>query len=240
MFYRSRFLAAYLRDILPRLQEQAEAVGRETVQITIWLVGLAAAFITFLLASPTLLAKLGETHTAAVVSLLSLVVAFGVFHRVVYLLAEHRQRTMWHGLAGHLIGYTSDHGEPPPLETDWSRDDVIRALQDHFELDYGFLATLDASLEQSHAAYRAQYDMWKTSDTSDLEKLGVYVGAYSGMNEASAKGLFLTQEDIAHTRKKGAATSRLHTVAVGLFLTASAAFVAAVLTVAARIVGGTQ
>jgi hypothetical protein len=73
-----------LARTFPLIHRYTEELGRESVQISIWLVGLAAALMGFIATMPRAIALMPHWQAVAVACALALVVLLGLTHRVFY------------------------------------------------------------------------------------------------------------------------------------------------------------
>ena len=236
-------LTVFLRDWLPSLQQDVEAQGRETVQSTVWLVGLSSALLTFIAAGGALLKPLAPSWAAAAVLSLAGAIATGVVQRVVYWLAEANQRLVLYGLRGFLFRSTEGTTTPLPLEEWWSRTTIVRAMKETMDLDYSWLEEMDVALDICRKSYQGQYDIWKKYDDELMSILRKAVAAYT---DQPVDRVFPAPKDQdaaeADLRKKARRARRLHVAAIALYALTGLLFVTAMsiiaVALAARIVRG--
>jgi hypothetical protein len=226
-------LAAFLREWIPALLRQYEEAGRETVQTVVWLVGLASGLVTLIAVNPKIVASLPVALRRGLVISLAATVFCGVLQRVIYQLAEQKQRQLIPGLQGSLAGYTLRVQEPEELEQRWDRKEIVRRLARDFDVDYSILDELDISIERYRETYSSHLEIWRHYESERLQWLGQVTAAYCGIPEEKAKQIFQVDQErgdnLAEARATVGHIRRLHRSARVLFMGTCAGFLAALL-----------
>ena len=134
--YSSDFLSVFLRDSLQKVQVDIEAQGRESVQSTVWLVGLSSAVLAYIAGNPAVLKALLPGWAATAVILLAGSIIVGVAQRMTYWIAEAKQRVSWSSLNGLLAGMTLEtFPMPQPFDVNWSRQTLANELKRVFDIN---------------------------------------------------------------------------------------------------------
>jgi hypothetical protein len=177
--FTDRFIET-IRDWIPGVLRQAEETGRETVQVVVWLVGLASALLALEATNRALLSGLSITGRFVATFLLVGVAVLGVLQRIVYHIAEAKQRELILRLQGHLAGLTTNVDEPFELQQWWDRAEIIKQLLRGFDLHYDFLGQDDVPIEKCREIYSNHYDRWKSFESQRLNDFGELMGAFMG------------------------------------------------------------
>ena len=228
--------ARYLASWLPDLQREAEDTGRQTVQHTGWLVGLATAFITFLAANERLEALAGFETAPAVTLLLLSTVVFGAGQRILYHLGEATQRQVlraFHAEVLPILMTSTSPFEPQELLTkEW----IIQELQKFFGMDYEWLRDDRIPLADAQSAYKGQYDLWKDVEDERILRLRTSLTAMLGKPKDHEEHIFDSDPAaIEGMRLKSKVTAWLLKASGISFYLASLSFVAAVATFVAYV-----
>lgn len=171
----------YFASTVPTIHGYIEEYGRESVQISIWLVGLATALLGFFGTMPRAFAPLSRWHPILLIGCLALTVLLGLLQRVLYQITENRMRQHLLGLRGHLdAAALAPHVViPDELQDSWTIDDIVGRLSHHFSIDYDFLAEPRTPLEFARNCYRGAYGLWQNHDMTIRAELGKTVSAYT-------------------------------------------------------------
>jgi len=218
------------RDSVPSLREQTMEIGRETVQVVVWLVGLASALLVLAATNRALLSGLSQTGRSVATGLFVGVAVFGVLQRLVYHITEAKQRLLFHGLHAHLAGLTSDIEEPLALHDVWDRATIIKQLSRGFDLQYDFLDQYDVPIEKCREIYSEHYTKWQSFEAQKLNHFGELLAAFSG--KAKGKGRELLGLDtgggdyLERVRRKGMSVKRWTIASYVLFYACCMCFVA--------------
>ena len=163
----------------PLIHRYTEELGRESVQISVWLVGLAAALMGFIATMPKALSLMPRWQSIAVTSALALVVLLGLAHRVLYQAAENRTRNHLLGLHAFLSSDSIDFVTPIELDEHWTTAEIASRLREDFGRDFPFPKNEESSLDPARKYYRIEYDFWQARDLRRRKLLGSTLGAYS-------------------------------------------------------------
>jgi hypothetical protein len=235
----SNELAAFLREWIPTLLRQYEEAGRETVQTVVWLVGLASGLVTLIAVNPKIVASLTTGLRRGLVISLGITITCGVLQRVIYQLAEPKQRQLLFGLECCLAGYTLQVQEPEELEQRWDQREIVLRLARDFDVDYSILDELDISIERYREAYSSQVQIWRHHESERLQWLGQVTAAYSGIPAEKAKQIFQVDQErgdnLAEARGTVGHIRSLQRSSRVLFMGTCAGFLAALLLLAVAI-----
>jgi lysylphosphatidylglycerol synthetase-like protein (DUF2156 family) len=160
---RKRLAASFaetVAELLPRTLEDAEKLTNETVQITVWLVGLAGSLVAIIIAKPDFVTRLSTTSQRAFLLLLLATIVFSVLHRLVLHISNRLLVYQTRQIQGQMLGFSigfSDRG-PRLLQSTWTREEIVRHLDTEFGLQYNFLNEHNSPLEMARQSYQAQWD----------------------------------------------------------------------------------
>ena len=215
---------------MPRVEEGWKDIGRQSVQVITWLVGLSVGIIALIITNKTNVEYLNPGSAIAVLILLSIVIVSGATHRVLYLYAETLLLPVLTGLYGYLAGYTNPIEEPCELEEYWDRDEIVRRLKEDFEADYSFLVERNVPLEGCREAYNSLYRIYKKIEQESVQEFLNVLAAYLGYTKEEEKK-FLSPSDIASLTAHAKKMRRAFYASTIFYYIASAFFVAAMLVV---------
>jgi hypothetical protein len=179
------WFADYLRTSLPEWGRQAEAGRQEFVQTGVWFVGMAATLLALFLANRGRFDFLTFGAEKWIVFLLGTSVVLGIAQRVLALVAAGREQVARGNLLGWLIGYRTHGEEADELDDDWSAEDIVVRLRDHFDLDGAFLLEAPDALPRLRDAYQDVYEHSSTADKERLKIVAAKLGEYMDWDEVS-------------------------------------------------------
>ena len=234
-------LARYLRDYLERAFSEEAEFGRVAVQGVVWIVSLAAALMTLLLANWGEVTVLSASMARIVFGMLGGVIVLGVVQRAAQYLGERALRVLEKDVAGRLMAMLDDSNLPTPLREWWNQETIVARLRDNFGLDYTFLVAGEASLEETQEIYLKQYELWEKYDVEGLKDLGRLIGAIDGRGGEESEAIFLPRpadgDGLDETRAKGADVRKYVVLANALFLVGSLLFISTVILVVFAVIG---
>ena len=134
------FLAEYFLRVLPRIQEEWKDIGRQSVYLVVWLVGLSVGIIVLIIGKAGEGSYLTPIATMAVIISLAIVIVCGVLQRVFYHREEALPFPLITGLEVFLTGYTNPSVAPMELQEHWDRDEIVRRLNENLGADYSFFS----------------------------------------------------------------------------------------------------
>ena len=229
-------LAAVMREWIPAIAKQSEEAGREAVQTVVWLVGLASGLITLLAVNSGIVTSITTGQRRALIVALSVTITCGVLQRIAYQLAEQKQRNLWLGLQGYLVGYEQQLEEPDELSERWDRNEIVLRLTRDFNLDLSALNEFNIPIDFYRNVYNNHVEGWHRYQSERLQRLGQVIAAYLGLSEEQgAKILQIDQSsnnDLSEVRKKASSIRWLLRVAFFLFAGTCVSFLAALLLLA--------
>ena len=177
-------LASFMRESLPAVLTESKEMGRETVQTVVWLVGLATALITLIAAHPGITTALTVTQRRSLIIPLAATITLGVLQRIVYQLAEQKERNLYFRLQGHLAVYDTHIDEPDPLENHWNQDEIIQRIERDFDTDLRGFGDMNLPIDFCRTLYSGYLDLWNESQSKRLKDLLEVLNAY-GMHDPS-------------------------------------------------------
>jgi hypothetical protein len=178
-------LASFMRQSLPAVLTESKELGREAVQTVVWLVGLATGLITLIAAHSGLIAAFTINQRRVLIPALAATITFGVLQRIVYQLADQRERNLFFRLQSHLAVYEEHVDEPDELENHWSQDEIIQRINRDFETDLTRFADLNLPIDFYRTLYSGHLDSWNKSQSKRLNNLLEVLNAY-GMHDPSS------------------------------------------------------
>jgi hypothetical protein len=232
-------LAGILLEWIPTYLKQYEEAGRETVQTVVWLVGLASGLVTLIAVNPKIVDTLTNGSRRALVIALAATITCGVLQRIIYQIAEQKQRVLFPGLQGYLTGYTVQVQEPDEFDETWDRREIVQRLARNFDVDYSLLEKFDIPIERYREAYSRQLELWHKHGSENLQRLGEITAAYLGISETDAKKIFDPNQErsdnLAEVRSKVRRIHYLQRATLILFIGTCASFLGALLILAIAI-----
>jgi hypothetical protein len=177
-------LAEFFRSIVPEAARRADETRSEHVQTGVWLVGLASAMLALFVSNRDKVAFVSNIEADWIVSLLGFSVLAGVAQRIVLLIGSAQEYNARIGFMSWLRASEISVNLAEPLSQEWSNDEILRRLKEHYELDYTFLLTFPSPEEQLRQAYAQVHSSWEKLDRDRLHSLFSALGAWAGWTEA--------------------------------------------------------
>lgn len=230
-------IAEYYRDLLPEIRAEINRFGEQSVQLIVWLVGLATG-ITALLVSQLSSQQpvIGSRAASWTIALLAASVVLGVLHRILYHMAEVATWSQLLNFRGYLLGLTDPSSGPLELEEYWDVARIAQELNEEFGLDYSFLVEYNVPIERAREIYTSVYDRHNEREKEGLRRLADVVGETFGIPE-DKRHYFGEPAPKGHSvREQGQYIRALHRASSLLFLGTAICFIASVITVVAGII----
>lgn len=224
MHYRHtvEYLAQAYREMLPDVFRDYSEIGRESVQVVIWLVGLSSAVFALLISNMDRITFIGADTLRIILLLLGTVIVVGVAQRLVHHWAERLQHIINWSLTHYISSYNSDQILPAQLSEDWTEAEIVQRFESEFGLNYQFLIEYEVSLESCREAYKSQYERWEGFDKEGLERFGQVVSAHLGRPKDKEDKILLLQESVDEeleaTRRTARTCNLMHRTADILFV----------------------
>lgn len=189
-------LVAVMREWLPTIEKQSEEAGREAVQTVVWLVGLASGLITLFAINSGLVTSITTGQRRGLIIILATTITSGVLQRISYQLAEYKQRNLWLGLQGYLVGSEQQLEEPDELNERWDRNEIVVRIRRDFDMDLTPLDGLNIPVDVYRQVYSNYLEGWQRYQSESLERLSQVIAAYLGMSEEQGNTLFRIDQSI--------------------------------------------
>lgn len=220
-------LAKHYNIIIPEAEAQFFNLARSTVDVSVWLVGLATGVIAFLVGSDDAGEMLGQYSYQASLVLFAFVIFFGVAQRVLFHIGELRKWPISLRLRGSLIGLTENTPLASKLQDHWSVNDIVDRLREDFGVNYSYLIEYNVPLERAREAYNGQLQIHREFEKEGIDNLAEILCAHYGLPE-SEKGNYFgkdMKQDLEETRAKAmkvneifGASNTAYFLAAGFFI----------------------
>jgi hypothetical protein len=182
--------ARLFKDAIAEGLRHGREVYTDTAQAAVWIVGLASAIVVATLANAEARRVLGPQLDVTVASLFICVVS-GVAYRLMGVWLAPRVQVHFATALGAMQGYAAgaDTVAYPELSETWDRSQIVKQLGEHFEVDYSFLLTYNAPLDECKRIYRSVRARRQAFEDDAAEQVRQVVLAFTDQSELVAPDL---------------------------------------------------
>lgn len=226
--------AKYIIDLLPEAERDYLRLSSSSVEVSVWLVGLATGVVVLLMSNSTSKEILEPWAYQGGVIIFSLVVLCGVTQRIIFHIAELKKWPLSQSLRGCLIGYTDNVRTASELQEFWTVEDIVNRLRDDFGVNYEYLLENEISLARAREAYISQMEIHRKFEEKGLATLSEIICAHHGLSKETEENYFGQKKinDLNDTRVKAVAVNKVYNMAYIAYYLTSALFVLGVVTLA--------